>query len=211
MYAGALDEPATQYASKVLAEKARLDALEVKAQETNRAIRASGLFQVFQAARVGEAHAARRCRWRRSRSPGWPPPPPSPAARSVKRGASPAAVGVDVERAVRLGRDRSGPRASAPARGSRAAWRTRCGAVPESSKTSPEKAASAACCAADGARDEQVLRQLLEVAHRALGQHHPAQPPAGHAEVLGEAVDQHHLAGQPARRSKARVPYTSPW
>jgi soluble lytic murein transglycosylase-like protein len=33
MYAGALDDAATQYASKVLAEKARLDALRVKARK----------------------------------------------------------------------------------------------------------------------------------------------------------------------------------
>jgi soluble lytic murein transglycosylase-like protein len=33
MYAGALDEPTSQYASKVLAEKARLDALRVKARK----------------------------------------------------------------------------------------------------------------------------------------------------------------------------------
>ena len=33
MYVGALDEPTSQYANKVLAEKARLDALRVKARK----------------------------------------------------------------------------------------------------------------------------------------------------------------------------------
>jgi hypothetical protein len=33
MYGGALDDASTQYASKVLAEKARLDALRVKAKK----------------------------------------------------------------------------------------------------------------------------------------------------------------------------------
>ena len=34
MYAGALDDVTTQYASKVFAEKARLDALRVKTKRT---------------------------------------------------------------------------------------------------------------------------------------------------------------------------------
>jgi soluble lytic murein transglycosylase-like protein len=33
MYAGALDEPTSQYANKVFAEKARLDALKIKARK----------------------------------------------------------------------------------------------------------------------------------------------------------------------------------
>jgi soluble lytic murein transglycosylase-like protein len=33
MYGGALDDPSTLYASKVLAEKARLDALRIKARK----------------------------------------------------------------------------------------------------------------------------------------------------------------------------------
>ena len=37
--------------------------------------------------------------------------------------------------------------------------------------------------------EHEVLRQLLDVAHEGLGNHHPAQAPAGHLEVLGEAVD----------------------
>ena len=39
MYAGALDEPTSQYATKVFAEKARLDALRFKARAAKRAIR----------------------------------------------------------------------------------------------------------------------------------------------------------------------------
>jgi soluble lytic murein transglycosylase-like protein len=38
MYGGALDDAATQYASKVLAEKARLDALKVKARKTAQSV-----------------------------------------------------------------------------------------------------------------------------------------------------------------------------
>ena len=37
--------------------------------------------------------------------------------------------------------------------------------------------------------DEQVLRQPLHRPHMILGHHHPADPPAGHAEILGERVD----------------------
>jgi hypothetical protein len=37
--------------------------------------------------------------------------------------------------------------------------------------------------------DEQVLREPLDHGHQRLGHHHPAQAPAGHVEVLGEAVD----------------------
>jgi hypothetical protein len=47
-----------------------------------------------------------------------------------------------------------------------------------------------------------MLREGLEGAHRARRQHHPAQAPAGHAEVLREAVDQHHLAGKIERRPR---------
>ena len=38
MYAGALDEPTSQYANKVLAEKARLDALRFRARKTEQSV-----------------------------------------------------------------------------------------------------------------------------------------------------------------------------
>jgi soluble lytic murein transglycosylase-like protein len=38
MYAGALDEPTSQYANKVFAEKARLDALRVKTRKTGQSV-----------------------------------------------------------------------------------------------------------------------------------------------------------------------------
>jgi hypothetical protein len=38
MYAGALDDATTQYASKVFAEKARLDALRVKTKRTGQSV-----------------------------------------------------------------------------------------------------------------------------------------------------------------------------
>ena len=56
-----------------------------------------------------------------------------------------------------------------------------------------------------GRRDEQVLRQLLEVAHRLLREHHPAQAPARHAEIFGEAVDHDHVAGEPERGPRLRA------
>ena len=37
--------------------------------------------------------------------------------------------------------------------------------------------------------DVQVLRELLDRRDERLGQHQPAQAPAGHAEVFREAVD----------------------
>jgi len=59
MYAGAYDEPTSQYAAKVLAERTRLEGLRQKAK--NKACDAhGGLFEVVHAARVGEAHEARR-------------------------------------------------------------------------------------------------------------------------------------------------------
>src|SRR5690606_5899347 len=41
-----------------------------------------------------------------------------------------------------------------------------------------------------GRADVVVLRQLLQLRHRIRGCNQPAQAPAGHAEVLGEAVQQ---------------------
>jgi soluble lytic murein transglycosylase-like protein len=38
MYAGALDEPTSQYANKVFAEKARLDALRFKVRKTGQSV-----------------------------------------------------------------------------------------------------------------------------------------------------------------------------
>ena len=38
-------------------------------------------------------------------------------------------------------------------------------------------------------RDEEILRQALGHAHQLLGQHHPADAPAGHGEIFGEGVD----------------------
>ena len=38
-------------------------------------------------------------------------------------------------------------------------------------------------------RDEEVLGQALHGAQQVLGQDHPAEPPAGHREILREAVD----------------------
>jgi hypothetical protein len=38
MYAGALDEPTSQYANKVFAEKARLDVLRFKARKSGQSV-----------------------------------------------------------------------------------------------------------------------------------------------------------------------------
>src|SRR3954453_4860182 len=54
-------------------------------------------------------------------------------------------------------------------------------------------------------RDEKMLRQLLEAAHRMRRQHDPAEPPAGHAEVLRKAVDHHDLARQTERCPRLRA------
>ena len=37
--------------------------------------------------------------------------------------------------------------------------------------------------------EHEVLRQFLDIAHISLGNDHPAEAPAGHLEILGEAVD----------------------
>ena len=42
-------------------------------------------------------------------------------------------------------------------------------------------------------RDVEVLRQLLDLAHIAIGCYQPTETPARHAKVLGEAVDDKHL------------------
>src|SRR3954466_10499274 len=47
-----------------------------------------------------------------------------------------------------------------------------------------------------------MLGELLEAAHRRRRQHHPAEAPAGHAEVLREAVHDHHVAGHPVSRPR---------
>src|SRR5690349_2278466 len=51
-------------------------------------------------------------------------------------------------------------------------------------------------------RDEEMLGELLEAAHRMRGQHDPAEPPAGHAEILREAVHHYDLARQVERRPR---------
>ena len=80
MYAGALDEPTSQYATKVFAEKARLERPAVQgAQKSSKP--SSGLFQVLHASRIGEAHIARGGVGAEVDARASPPPPPSPAAR----------------------------------------------------------------------------------------------------------------------------------
>ncbi len=53
--------------------------------------------------------------------------------------------------------------------------------------------------------DVEVLRQFLQRRHRARWRYQPAQAPAGHAEVLGEAVQHERLVVdlQHARRIQA--------
>src|SRR5690606_19171634 len=44
-------------------------------------------------------------------------------------------------------------------------------------------------------RNVEILGQLLDGPHQLLGNDHPANPPAGHREVLGEAVYDHDVVG----------------
>ena len=48
-------------------------------------------------------------------------------------------------------------------------------------------------------RDENILRELVDFAQIALGHDKPSQPPAGHVEVLGEAVDDEYVVSERER------------
>ena len=53
--------------------------------------------------------------------------------------------------------------------------------------------------------DEQVLLQHLGAPHQVLGQHHPADAPAGHAVVFGERVDDDGIVADLQRRRLFRA------
>ena len=53
--------------------------------------------------------------------------------------------------------------------------------------------------------DVEVLRQLLEVADVPLRRDDPAQPPAGHVEILGEARDDEQVVGVTAGQFEHRA------
>ena len=67
------------------------------------------------------------------------------------------------------------------------------------------KAAMAARCEMSGARDVEVLGDALDRAHQRLGQHHPADAPAGHAVVFGERVDDDRVAVGELQRGRRRA------
>ena len=213
MYAGAFDEPTSRYAAQGVrgahapgageaegAQRRSAGTSGRTARSRARLPRGRPCFACRRSARSA------RCRWRRSRRPGVAATASLSSSSRAKRLRIAAAVGVDVEGAVRLGRNGQARPSSAPAPGSRAAARTPVCAPPVLETSRWEKAATAACCAAAGRRDEQMLRELLEAAHRASRQHHPAQPPAGHAEVLREAVDDAPLRPAGRARSTGSVP-----
>ena len=79
------------------------------------------------------------------------------------------------------------PARAAPAPGNRGASRNARRRSSSIASVSGRKQASAARCDTRRRRDVEILRELLEVAHVALGRDDPAQPPPGHVEVLGEA------------------------
>src|SRR3989442_1211249 len=151
-----------------------------------------GLFEVVHAARVGEAHEARRAvraeidAWRGG--DGFLLQQIEAEALGVA-----AAIGVHVERAVRFRRDRQS--GAAQRRDEEIASPCEFVSSPLQNRNCLGQEGRAGGVLRRSRRgDEQVLRQLLEAAHCTLREHDPAQTPAGHAEVLREAVDQHHLA-----------------
>ncbi len=54
-------------------------------------------------------------------------------------------------------------------------------------------------------RDEQVLRQALDRPQQVRRQDHPADAPAGHREILGEAVDDHGVGVEPGDGCRRRA------
>src|SRR5215470_632339 len=58
--------------------------------------------------------------------------------------------------------------------------------------------------------DERVLCKPLQLAHVIRWRHEPAEPPSGHAEVLGEAVDDEQIRREPERRRAARAVVAKP-
>ncbi len=56
-----------------------------------------------------------------------------------------------------------------------------------------------------GRADEHVLGDALDGADHRLGDDHPADAPAGHAEIFGETVDDHDIIRDLKRRVEARA------
>ena len=67
---------------------------------------------------------------------------------------------------------------------------------------SGSNAASAANCAGVGAGQVDVLGELLDLADVARRRDHPAEAPAGHVEVLREAVDHEDVVAHFQRRAR---------
>ena len=156
---------------------------------------------------VRQAHVALAAVRGRSRAPASAPRGRAASCRSRSPSCCAAcarAVGPGVEGAVGQHRHRQAQAFSAGTRKSRRA-RNSLRRRSYSAIDSASKQASAACCATVRGADVEVLRQLLDRRHQRLGQHQPAQAPAGHAEVLGEAVDARSRRRRCAQRAVAEA------
>ena len=58
-------------------------------------------------------------------------------------------------------------------------------------------------------RDREVLLQALDRPHQRIRHHHPADAPAGHAEVFRERIDDHRMVGE-LRRGLGRERIVEP-
>ena len=90
-----------------------------------------------------------------------------------------------------------------PAAGNRAARLKASRRCSRQRSVSGWNAASAAFCASSEGEMNRFWASLSTGRHVLLGRHHPAQAPAGHAEVLGETVDDEHVIGEFQRAAVA--------
>ncbi len=114
------------------------------------------------------------------------------------------AVRIDVEGAIRLDRHPQAERLQRRHDGIAAAVELRLARIVDRQRLGGEAGQRGVLGNGRGA-DEEVLRHFLEGADQFVRHHQPAQAPASHIEVLGEAVDGDHVVVQAQRRYRRRV------